>query len=289
MDLTLPLYPRGAFGPGLSLLLALLLGLGFGVSLERAGLGDGRKLAGQFYLRDLTVFKVMFTAIITCALGLYWLEWAGLLDRALLFAPPTYLVPQLVGGLVFGIGFVTAGYCPGTSCVAGMSGRLDGWVALAGMVAGVIGFGELYPALQRFAGSTPITGGDASLPGLFRMPEGVVVGILVLFAVVGFRLIERLLRPRGFVAVLALLGVLAIITGVGRPRTTVALPVQPALAPAAVTVPPRPDTSRVASPPSSESARRRPKPTPSPARAGTPAAAPSDTAARAPAWRGCMN
>jgi uncharacterized protein len=289
MDLTLPLYPRGAFGPGLSLLLALLLGLGFGVSLERAGLGDGRKLTGQFYLRDFTVFKVMFTAIVTCALGLYWLEWVGVLERSLLFAPPTYLLPQLVGGLVFGVGFVTAGYCPGTSCVAGMSGRLDGWVALVGMVAGVIGFGEWYPVLQQFAGSTPITGVDASLPGLFRMPEGVVVGILVLLAVVGFRLIERLVRPRGFVAVLGLLGVLAIITGVARSRTAGPLPAQPAPAPAAVAPAPQPDPARVTPPTPSAQAKKRPRPTPSPAPAGTPAAAPADSASRAPAWRGCMN
>jgi hypothetical protein len=192
--MNLPLYPQGAFGATLSLVTALGLGVGFGVTLERAGLGDGRKLTGQFYLRDLTVFKVMFTAIVTCMLGLYWLEWAGLLDRSLLFMPPTYVVPQMVGGLVFGVGFVTAGYCPGTSCVAGMSGRLDGGAALVGMVAGILAFGEWYPALQSFADSTLVTGVGASLPELLRLPAGVLVGIVVLLAVAAFRLIDRLER-----------------------------------------------------------------------------------------------
>ena len=190
MDLSLPLYPHQAFGSVVSLILALALGMAFGVSLERAGLGDGRKLTGQFYLRDLTVFKVMFTAILVAMLGLYWLEWVGWLDRSLVFVPPTYLVPQVVGGLVFGAGFVTAGYCPVTSCVAGVSGLIDGLVALAGMIVGVVAFGELFPAIRPFAESTAVA--RATLPDLFRLPEGLVVGGIVLLGAGAFRLVEQL-------------------------------------------------------------------------------------------------
>ena len=101
-----PLYQHGLFGESTSLVIALVIGLGFGFVLERAGFGSGRKLAAQFYLTDLTVFKVMFTAIVTAMIGLYLLSRIGLLDLSLVYRLPTYLVPQLVGGLLFGVGFV---------------------------------------------------------------------------------------------------------------------------------------------------------------------------------------
>src|SRR6185369_210061 len=85
-----------------SLGLALLLGIAFGWSLERAGLGCAKKLAGQFYLSDLTVFKVMFSAILTAMLGTFWLGRIGVIDLAAIQVPETFLGPQIVGGLTFG-------------------------------------------------------------------------------------------------------------------------------------------------------------------------------------------
>jgi hypothetical protein len=185
--------PAG-YGPVLSaagtLVLALLLGAGFGVALERGGLGDGAKLSGQFYLRDLTVFKVMFTAIVTAALGLYWLDFLGLVPLHGLLAPPSYLLPQLVGGVIFGAGFVTAGYCPGTSCVAGLSGRLDGFAALLGMFGGIALFGESAEAVGRVLPAAPSAA--PTLPLLLGLPAGVVTGGIALLALGAFALIERL-------------------------------------------------------------------------------------------------
>ncbi len=190
MDLTFPLGQHGELPAPVMLGLAVVLGAGFGAALERGGLGDGRKLSGQFYLRDLTVFKVMFTAIVTAMLGLYWFERLGLLDRSALLAPPTYVLPQLVGGLIFGAGFVLAGYCPGTSCIAGVSGRLDGLAALLGMIAGMLVFGEAAPALGRMVDATPMPG--ATLPALLNLPSGVAVGGIALLALGAFLLIDRL-------------------------------------------------------------------------------------------------
>ena len=52
----------GAMTAGVVLVFGLI-GFAFGYTLEMAGFGDSRKLAAQFYFRELTVFKVMFTAI----------------------------------------------------------------------------------------------------------------------------------------------------------------------------------------------------------------------------------
>ena len=70
-----PFYQYGLINDGLSLIIAIFIGIGFGFFLERAGFGNSRKLAAQFYFYDMTVFKVMFTAIITAMLGLFWLGW----------------------------------------------------------------------------------------------------------------------------------------------------------------------------------------------------------------------
>lgn len=104
-----PLSDFAAFGARGAVIAAIAIGLAFGWTLERAGLGSARKLAAQFYLADLTVFKVMFSAIVTAMLGAYWLGRLGILDLSRVYVPETYLLPQLVGGLLFGAGFVISG------------------------------------------------------------------------------------------------------------------------------------------------------------------------------------
>ena len=107
---------------GLSTLGQLLvfgaIGFGFGATLEMAGFGDTRKLAAQFYLRDMTVLKVMFTAIAVAAVLVAGATSLGWLDLSRVWVNPTFLWSELAGGLVMGIGFVVGGFCPGTSLVA---------------------------------------------------------------------------------------------------------------------------------------------------------------------------
>jgi uncharacterized protein len=166
-------------------MIALAIGIAFGFALERAGLGDARKLAGQFYFTDLTVFKVMFSAIVTAMLGVFWLTRLGVLHTV--YVPETYWLPQLAGGLVFGAGFVSAGLCPGTSCVAAASGRGDGFMVVAGMFAGVLIGGAALPV--RFYEST--ARGPLTLPQLLRVPEGVLVFAVVAMALTMFTRAER--------------------------------------------------------------------------------------------------
>jgi len=167
---------------------AVLIGIAFGFALERAGLGSARKLAGQFYGTDLTVFKVMFTAIVVAMLGAFWLGRLGLLDLARVYVPETYLLPQLAGGLIFGAGFVMAGLCPGTSCVAAATGRGDGLAVAGGMFAGVVATGLAFAPLRSFYEST--ARGSLTLPVLFHLPYGVVIAGVVAMALAGFRAAE---------------------------------------------------------------------------------------------------
>jgi uncharacterized protein len=187
-----PLYELGRIGDGAALAVALLLGAAFGWFLERGGLGNARKLAGQFYLADFTVFKVMFSAIVTAMLGLFWLGRLGVVDVARVYLPETYLLPQLVGGLVFGAGFVVGGLCPGTSCVAAATGRLDGFALVGGMLGGIWLFGEVFPLVEGFYRSTPR--GALTLPALLGLPYGLVVFAVVAIALGAFAGANRLER-----------------------------------------------------------------------------------------------
>jgi hypothetical protein len=173
-----PFYKLGAFGDETSLIVAFLIGFGF--ALERAGFGSARKLVPQFYLDDLAVFKVMFTAIVTAMLGVTYLAWAGFLDLSLVYLVPTYWVPQVVGGLVLGVGFVVGGYCPGTSLASTATGKLDGLVFVLGFAAGTLGF-ALVKGLYT-AGDL----GAKTLPQVLGIPYGVLVFAVVVMAVLGF-------------------------------------------------------------------------------------------------------
>ena len=187
-----PFYKYGFFGDETSLILAFVLGTGFGFFLERAGFGSARKLAAQFYLYDMSVFKVMFTAIVTAMLGVTYLGWLGWLDLSLVYLVPTHLVPQIVGGLVLGVGFVVGGYCPGTSVASLATGRVDGFVYAFGIGAGTLVYAEVFPWIKGFVNSNDM--GQVTLPEVFDLPWGLVVFAVVLIAVAGFSaatLVER--------------------------------------------------------------------------------------------------
>ena len=192
-----PFYKYGLFGDEFSLLVAFVLGLGFGFFLERAGFGSARKLTAQFYLYDMSVFKVMFTAIVTALLGVTYLGWIGWLDLSLVYLVPTHLVPQIVGGLVLGVGFVVGGYCPGTSVASLATGRIDGLVYAFGIGAGTLVYAEVYPAIKDFVNSNDM--GQVTLPEVFDLPWGLVVFAVVVIAVAGFSaatFIERRIGDR---------------------------------------------------------------------------------------------
>ena len=190
-----PLSEYGYFGIQTGFVLAFLIGIGFGFSLERAGFGSSRKLAAIFYLRDFTVLKVMFTAIVTAMLGSVLLSKLGILDLSLVYVSPTFVVPFLVGGLLFGVGFVTGGFCPGTALVGMVSGSLDAAVFLVGMMGGVLVWSFGYPLWDGFAHSTAM--GRTMLYDVLPLSPGVVALLVALAAVGAFLGAEKLERIFG--------------------------------------------------------------------------------------------
>ena len=91
-------------------LIFLGIGFAFGYVLEISGFGHSPKLAAQFYFKEMTVLKVMFTAIVTAMVLIFAASAVGLLDYNLVYVNPTYLWPGIVGGLIMGVGFILGGF-----------------------------------------------------------------------------------------------------------------------------------------------------------------------------------
>lgn len=181
----------------LGLVVAVLIGFGFGFVLERAGFGRAQKLVAQFYGNDMAVLKVMFGAVVTAMLGMVVLSGLGLVDlRAVAntATSATFLWPAIVGGFLVGAGFVISGYCPGTSVVAAMSGKLDGIAVVVGVVVGTLVYGELLSvkAIADFTDSGYL--GQIYLYDLLKLPPAVIALFVAAVAVGAFLGAEKLER-----------------------------------------------------------------------------------------------
>ncbi len=171
-------------------LVFLLVGFAFGYVLEISGFGNSKKLAAQFYFRDMTVLKVMFGAIITAMVLVFSATAVGLLDYRLIWVNPTYLWPGIVGGLIMGVGFIIGGFCPGTSLVGAATLKLDGIAFVLGVFFGIFLFGETVEYFYTFWNSSYL--GRFTLPELFGVPTGWVVLGVVLMALFMFFGAEQL-------------------------------------------------------------------------------------------------
>ena len=196
MDIALPLAKTGAISAAANLWLAIPIGIIFGFALFHAGFTDSRRIAWAFYFKDVGVPVVMFSAIATGMVGLWGLSLVGLLDISLVYMLPTYLLPMAVGGLIFGVGMVIGGYCPGTAIAAIATGKVDALVFIIGFLLGSLVFGDFFPIWGDFYNSDYM--------GAFRLDQwldiglGVAVLVIVLVAVAGsltMLWVQRLVWP----------------------------------------------------------------------------------------------
>lgn len=197
-----PFAKTGLISEALNLWLAVPIGFLFGFALHHAGFTDGRKIARVFYFRDVDVPVVMFTAIATAMLGLWGLSLIGFIDTTQFYFLPTFLAPVAIGGLLFGVGMVVGGYCPGTAAASMATGKVDPLFFIIGFFAGSLVFGDLYPVWGDFYKSD--YRGVWRLDQLFGLGLGVTVLIMVLIAIGGslfLRMVQRLAWPGTFVPV----------------------------------------------------------------------------------------
>lgn len=120
-------------GAGEQLLFGLAFGLAFGFLLQKGGVAKYHVLTGMLLLEDFTVAKVMLSAIVVGAVGTYALHRLGLVKLQI---PATRYGANILGGLIFGVGFGLLAYCPGTAAAAAGQGNFDAFVGILGLMAG---------------------------------------------------------------------------------------------------------------------------------------------------------
>ena len=171
----------------ITLIYGLIAGMFFGFFLQKARVIRYDKQLGALRLMDMTIVKFMLSAILVSMVGVYTLLDLGL---AQLSVKPTVLGGNIVGGLVFGLGWGLLGYCPGTAVGALGEGRRDGLWGILGMLVGAGLFAEAYPGLKK----TVLTWGDfgkITVPQVLGVNHWFVIAILIAAILALFRWFEN--------------------------------------------------------------------------------------------------
>ena len=170
--------------------LAVAFGMIFGVLLHRARVTDYDVIVNQFRLRDFTVVKVMFTAMLVGGVGVLVLRRLGLAEYHI---KPAELISVSVGAAIFGAGMVIYGYCPGTGVAAVATGSVHALAGFLGMLVGGALYAMSFTWIQRHIAPLA-TLGKARLPDLTGIPDWIWFAGLALAALPAFWLIESLER-----------------------------------------------------------------------------------------------
>lgn len=170
-------------------LLALVLGIMFGFALNKGGLTRYANIAGVYRFTNLTVIKFMMSAIVTAMIGLYVLKELGVITFPAV--PATYILGNILGGLIFGVGMALAGYCPGTIAAGAGEGKLDYFLpGVSGLVVGAFIFGATYqwvfPVIVKVANF-----GNVTLPGILGVNALLLVAIFAVLTLVLFYFLEH--------------------------------------------------------------------------------------------------
>ncbi len=171
---------------------ALGLGILFGFALNKGGLTRYGNIVGVFRFTNLTVIKFMMTALCVASIGLYTMRQLGVIT--LPAAPATYILGNLLGGLIFGAGMAWAGYCPGTVAAGAGEGKLDYLIPGGlGLLTGALLYGITYPqfmpAVLKVANL-----GNIVLPDLLNVNPFLFVGVFVVFVLILFYFLENGLK-----------------------------------------------------------------------------------------------
>jgi len=128
-----------------TLITGFLIGCAFGAILYLGGASSYRRILGTLLLKDMTIIKLMATAIGVGTLGVYLLDVGGLANLSI---KPAYIWGVALGGIIFGIGWAVSGYCPGTCVVGAAEGKVDAVFTFIGGLVGAFGFSIAFPYLE---------------------------------------------------------------------------------------------------------------------------------------------
>jgi len=169
------------------LLYGFITGIIFGFLLQKAHVLRYDKQLGALRLKDFTIVKFMLSSVIVSMVGIYLLYDLGLVELDIKTAA---LGANVLGGLIFGIGWALVGYCPGTAVGALGEGRYDAAAALIGMLVGAALYAEVYPLMK----GTVLTWGNLgkiTLHGALGVNHWVAIVVITLLFVGLFSWFEK--------------------------------------------------------------------------------------------------
>jgi len=163
-----------------SVLAGLAFGVIFGFLLQKGGVADYDVLIGSLRLTDPTVFTVILTAILVGSIASAFFRHFGLAHA---HPKPTNYVSNIVGGLLFGVGFGLLGYCPGTGAAVLGQGRWDSAYGIIGLIAGSFTYAVASPVLKKLNNTGDR--GKLTVPTAFHVPTSVYLSVLsIAFAII---------------------------------------------------------------------------------------------------------
>lgn len=170
-----------------SLINGLITGILFGFLLQKGRVVRYDKQMGALRILDMTILKFFFSAILTGMVGVAVLHKFGIAKPLIL---PTNIGANIIGGLLFGLGWSIIGYCPGTSLGALGEGRTDAFWGILGMLTGAAVFAEVYPAMSRTV-LTWGSEGSITLPQILGLNDSVVIVLFVAMGIGLFVFLEK--------------------------------------------------------------------------------------------------
>jgi hypothetical protein len=173
-----------------ALWLAVAFGVVFGFLLHRGRVTDYNVIVNQFRLRDFTVLKIMFTAIIVGGIGVLILHHNG---HAQYHIKPADMLGVILGSGLFGAGMVIYGYCPGTGVAAVATGSLHALVGFLGMLVGGILYALSFVWVRDHVLAVWKVG-SVRLPAITGIPDWLWFTALIVIAIGGFGALEAVQR-----------------------------------------------------------------------------------------------
>jgi len=171
----------------MELLYGCVTGILFGFLMQKAHVIRYEKQIGALRLLDMTIVKFMLSTIIVGMIGIYLMRDFGIITLSI---KATSFGANVIGGLIFGVGWGLLGYCPGTAAGALGEGRWDALSGLLGMLTGAALYAEAYPFLK----STVLawgTFGKITLPDILGLNHWTVIIILTVIYIGLFYLFEK--------------------------------------------------------------------------------------------------
>lgn len=169
----------------MQIILAIIIGTLFGFVLQRVGASNPQRIIDMLRLKDFHLMKAILFGIAVASALLFIGMILGVIDPSHLSVKTSYW-GVIVGGLLLGLGWAIAGYCPGTGIAAVGDGRKDALFFILGGLIGALIYMTIFANVKSTGLLDKILGGKSTLaltetsyPALIDNIPGVIVALVI--------------------------------------------------------------------------------------------------------------